>query len=559
MPVHDLVIRGGTVVDGTGRPAYQADVALDRGHIAAIDDRLDGRDTIDAAGRVVTPGFIDLHTHYDPQVLWDPWLTPSSHLGVTSVIAGNCSFSIAPCAPEMRASMMRTMEAVEDMRVATLSAGVDWSFETYPEYLDAIRRQGIALNYSGFVGHTAVRQWVMGEAAFERDATDDELARMKTVVADALRAGAIGFSFDRSPSHRGDGGRRVPSVVAPQSEVEALMMVTRELGRGVVQCSPGENFHWLYDFQARLGRPITWTSILSFPRGDTARAYWGDKIAYHAEHGVAKGRRVYPQVTCRRVTATIKLTNPATFTMVPAWGALMAIDKERQRAAYADPEWRRQAWAEISSGRHVNPRWSLFSVEESPSAPQLTGQSIEKLARDSGRTPVEVMADLALADDLETTFGVVFANDDVDELAGLLQSPGVVLGLSDAGAHVGQLCDATLPIDFLATWIRDRELMTIEAGVHKLTGEPAALLELPDRGRLTVGARADVVVLDWDALDPGPVRRVRDFPGDTDRLVAHEPRGIAHVIVNGVAIRNDNIPAQLDRLPGEILDNGARP
>ena len=169
------------------------------------------------------------------------------------------------------------------------------------------------------------------------------------------------------------------------------------------------------------------------------------------------------------------------------------------------------------------------------------------------------MCDLALADDLETTFGVIFANDDPVELGALLQSPGVVLGLSDAGAHVGQLCDATLPVDFLATWIRDRELMSLEAGVHKLTGEPAALLELTDRGRLTVGARADVVVLDWAALDAGPVRRVRDLPGDTDRLVAHQPRGIAHVIVNGVAIRHDNIPAKLDRLPGQILDNGARP
>ena len=239
---------------------------------------------------MVTPGFIDLHTHYDPQVLWDPWLTPSSHLGVTSVIAGNCSFSLAPCAPAMRASMMRTMEAVEDMRVATLAAGVDWNFESYPEYLDAIRRQGIALNYSGFIGHTAVRQWVMGDAAFERAATDDEINRMREVVADALRAGAIGFSFDRSPSHRGDGGRRVPSVVASQSEVEALMMVTREpRARGAVQCSPGEDFRWLYEFQspASVARSPGRRS-LAFAPGNTVRAPWADKIAFHVEHGVER-------------------------------------------------------------------------------------------------------------------------------------------------------------------------------------------------------------------------------------------------------------------------------
>jgi N-acyl-D-aspartate/D-glutamate deacylase len=281
----------------------------------------------------------------------------------------------------------------------------------------------------------------------------------------------------------------VPSVVASQAEVEALMMVTRELGRGAIQCSPGEDFHWLYEFQSRLGRPITWTSILAFAPGNTVRAPWPDKIAFHTEHGVKPGRRVYPQVTCRRVTATIKLTNPATFTMVPAWGEMMAIDPARQRAAYADPAWRARAWAETDSGRYLSMQWSHFTVEESASAPQCNGVSIEQLARESGRNPVEVMCDLALADDLGTSFGVVFANDDPDDLAELLKSPGVVLGLSDAGAHVGQLCDATLPVDFLATWIRDRELMSLEAGVHKLTGEPAALLELADRGTLTVGAR----------------------------------------------------------------------
>ena len=281
-----------------------------------------------------------------------------------------------------------------------------------------------------------------------------------------------------------------------------------------------------------------------------------EKLAYHLSHGVARGREVYPQATCRVVTATIKLTNPATFSMVPAWGELMAVTRDVQLGAYSSASWRERAWAETDSGRHVSIDWQKFKVAESASHPHYCGLSVGELAGRGHTNPVDVMCDLALADDLETRFDVVFANDDPAKVGALLKGAGVVLGLSDAGAHVGQLCDATLPVDFLAEWIRDRELMPLEAGVHKLTGEPARVLQLRDRGTLAVGAKADIVIFDLAQLDAGPRELVRDLPGGTERILVRQPRGLAHIIVNGTSIRHNNEQLNLSRLPGEILDNG---
>ncbi len=563
--MHDLVVAGGTVVDGTGAPTRRADIGIDGERIAAIGTGLRGRTTIDATGLVVTPGFIDIHTHYDPQVLWDPHLTPSSHLGVTSVVAGNCGFSLAPCAPEGRGTMLRTLEAVEDMAVPVLQAGIDWSFTTYPEYLARVAAHRTRINFGGYVGHTAVRLFVMGEAAYERTATDDELAAMVQIVRDALLAGALGFSTDRSPVHRADGGRPVPSVVATMDEVRTLCSVTAALGRGVVHCNPGESYQWLYDLGAAIHRPITWTSLLAFAEGDTSRSSWRDKLAHHHAHGTAVGSRVHPQVTPRPITASVSLDNPAVFTMVPAFGEVTAVPHEQRRRTYADPAWRARAWAELASGRHVSPRWDVFVVGECPHDPSLVGRSLAALAAERGTNPLEVWCSLAEGDAVHggtaapssvSRVQLTYANDDVAAVTELLRAPGTVLGLSDAGAHVGQLCDATLPLDFLGTWVRDRELMSIEAGVHKLTGEPAALLELRDRGTLQPGAFADIAVLDWHDIDAGPVRRVTDLPGGGERLVADAPRGVVHVLVNGTAIRRDHQNTELGALPGRPLDNG---
>ena len=280
-----IAIRGGSVIDGTGAPARRADVGIADGRVVEIAERVTAPREIDATGRIVTPGFVDIHTHYDPQVLWDPSLSPSCWHGVTSVVAGNCGYSIAPTRPADRGSLLRTLDKVEDMRLATLEAGVDWDFETYGEYLDAVARRGTVINFGGYVGHTPVRLYVMGDDAYEREATDDEILRMKQVVADSLNGGALGFSSDRGGFHIGDGGRPVPSIMATQEETEALMRVTGEINRGMIHVAPGENYEWVYDFQKSLGRTITWSSILTYPPEWKSRAPFKGKLDRHNEGG----------------------------------------------------------------------------------------------------------------------------------------------------------------------------------------------------------------------------------------------------------------------------------
>jgi N-acyl-D-aspartate/D-glutamate deacylase len=551
----DLAIRGGTIVDGQGTPAFRADLGIADGRVVEISGTVRARREIDAARHLVTPGFLDLHTHYDPQVLWDPELTPSSCQGVTSVVAGNCGFSLAPCPPSMRDSMLRTLDGVEDMRVATLRAGIEWSFETHPEYLRRVAERGTTVNFGGYVGHTAVRLAVLGDDAYEREATGDEIERMRAVVAASLDGGALGFSTDRSGFHRGDGGRPVPSAVATQAEVEALMLVTRDANRGIVHCAPGEQFHWLYEFQPRLGRPITWSAIITYPRQTTARAWWADKVAFHLEH-LARGADVHPQVTCRPVTFRISMDEPSPFYLLPAFARVKAAPVAERVRIYADDRWRADARDELDAGRYLDPRWDSFAVAECSIDEGLVGRTIAEIAADRRRHPFDVVCDLAV-EDPTARFSVTFANDDEDGVRALLTTPGCVLGLSDAGAHVSQICDAALPTDFLAHWVRDRHLMSIEAGVRRVTGELAGLLGLADRGRIRPGAWADIVVLDWARLDPGPVRRVHDLPGGGDRLVCDRPEGIAHVVVNGVPTIVDgrSVSADLDQLPGRVLDN----
>jgi N-acyl-D-amino-acid deacylase len=548
----ELAIRGGTVIDGTGRPARRADVGVADGHVAEIAPLVRGRQEIDASGRLVTPGFLDIHTHYDPQVLWDPALTPSSWHGVTGVVAGNCGYSLAPTRPEGRASLMRTVDKVEDMRVETLEAGVTWDFETYPQYLETVRRRGIGINFGGYVGHTAVRLYVMGDDAYERHASDDEIARMRALVASSIEGGALGFSTDRAGFHLGDGGRPVPSVAASQEETEALIGVVGELGRGVVHVAPGEQFHWVYDVQRRIGRPLNWSSILTYPPSVGSRAPYEQKLAAHvaARRG---GAKVWVQVSCRPIEQELCMIEPTAFYVMPAFAELVALPRDRRAALYADPGWRARVQANLDENGLLNSRWDSMRVLESPAHPELVGQIIGAIARTRGIDPFTAICDLAVDDELRTRLSVTFANDDVEGVTQLLRGDGCILGLSDAGAHVSQICDAIMPTDFLANWVRDREIMPVEAGIRKLTGEIADVMEL-DRGVLREGAPADIVVCDLERLAPGPVRRVRDFPAGGERLVADAPSGIEAVLVNGVPIRLDGAPVpDLHPFPGQIL------
>jgi N-acyl-D-aspartate/D-glutamate deacylase len=548
----DLIIRGGTVIDGTGAPGRRTDVAVTGDRITEIGDGLDGKRTLDAAGHVVTPGFIDIHTHYDAQVFWDPALTPSSWHGVTSVVAGNCGFSIAPCRPDHRSLMVHTLEHVEDMSPATLEAGVPWDFETFPEYLDSVERRGTVINYSAYLGHTALRLWVMGDEGYEREATDDELLRMQAVLREAVEAGAAGFASSASPTHSGDNGRPVPSRIADTHELEVIMTALNQVGRGVVELLPGEKIKHkdVYALQRKIGVPFTWTALL------TVKGYpWHEGMAELNSKERATGADVWPQVSVRPLVFSMNMAEPFTFNMNPMFAALMDKPVEQKLAAFRDPEWRKKAQEELDEPKFFKPNWEKLSVSETTKYPELIGKPVAELAAERGVLPLDAILDLSCSESLETRFRSVLANDDDDAIGWLLNQDGMLIGLSDAGAHVSQLCDACMSTDLLGQWVRDRGVLPLEAGVRKLTGEPADVYRLIDRGYVREGMIADLAVFDPEKVAPGPLRRVRDFPADGERLVADQPQGMAHVFVNGTPIRVDGepVPDAIDSKPGRVL------
>jgi N-acyl-D-amino-acid deacylase len=409
------------------------------------------------------------------------------------------------------------------------------------------------LNYSCYVGHTAVRMYVMGEEAYERAATPAELERMQSVVAEAMAGGAIGFASSASPTHNGDSGRPVPSRVGDLPELRALLQPLRQAQRGVVALLPGGviSHQEVFELQREIGRPFTWTALL------TVKGY-----PYHegvmAEHDAAwaDGVEVWPQVSCRPLVFQMNLSEPFTLNMRPTFAALMGKPRADRLAAYRDPSWRDKAWAEASGGAgSFGVNWANISVATSASHPELTDRGVVALAEDRGCTPLDVVLDISLDDDLETRFWSVLANNDPEGIAWLLPRDNVLLGLADSGAHVSQLCDACFSTDLLGNWVRERGVMPLERAIHKLTGEPAEVYGLSDRGTIAVGQAADICVFDPETVAPGPLRRIRDFPADGERLTADAPVGMTHTLVNGVPIRVDGASSEegLAERPGVVL------
>jgi N-acyl-D-amino-acid deacylase len=544
----DIVIKGGTVFDGTGAPGREADVTIAGGVIREIGPNLTGERELDATGCAVTPGFIDIHTHYDAQVFWDPALRPSSSHGVTTVVAGNCGFSIAPTRPDHHELIVGTLENVEDMDPATLAAGIAWDFETFPEYLESVRRRGTLLNFTAYIGHSALRLYVMGDAAYERAATADEIARMCELVREAIAAGAAGFSTSFSYAHRGVDGKPVPSRFSERDEVEALFLAVGQVGKGVILITPGEQCTYtdVYEWQPRVGRPFTYP-LFAAPGGKHL-----EPVRLH-EAGIAHGAQVWPQVTPRPLTMQFTLADPYSLNTGQVFGELMKVSRAVRLAAYRDPEWRALAAADLELSP-MKPRWNTFEVSESQQFPELQGRRVSDLALERGCGPLDVMCDIAVAEDLSTRFRAYIANDDVDAVGHLLTHESVALGLSDAGAHIDQLCDAPLATDLLGQWVRERGVMPLEAAVRKLTGEPADMFGFLSRGYLRAGYWADVCVFDPATVGTGPTRRVRDFPADAERLTAEEPTGVRHVLVNGTPIRVDE-----QQLDSPALRPGTRP
>ncbi len=529
------VLKGATVVDGTGAPAVAADVVLSGGRVDAVGPDLEvpsGAEVVDCGGLVVAPGFIDPHTHYDAQVLWDPEVTPSSWHGVTTVVVGNCGFGIAPTRPEHRPTILRVLENVEGMPLDALEAGIPWGFETFPEYLDAVERQPLGINVAALLGHTPLRFFVMGDDATERAATVDEVARMEHLVAEALEAGAVGFSTSRTESHLGAYGKPVPSRVCDLDEIRSLARVLGRLDRGTLESTWGPDLFVdeFAELAREIDRPVSWAALMTSRRQPGHAA----EVAARVE---AAGGPVTPQVACRPIVVQLALSDPFPFANVPAFAEILGLEHADRAARYATGTWRAQAhtdmqaaWGDILDHAHVS---------ESDAHPDLVeGSALGELARAKGVNAIDVMVELALAERLQTRFTIAMINDNDDEIAELLRNDRFLLGLSDAGAHTSQLCDANYATHLLSHWWRDKQAISLEKAVWRLTGQPAEVYGLTGRGRLAAGAVADVVVFDPDTVGTTRARRVRDFPAGADRLVA-DSTGIAHVWVGGVRTRRD--------------------
>jgi N-acyl-D-aspartate/D-glutamate deacylase len=392
----------------------------------------------------------------------------------------------------------------------------------------------------------------MGEEGYEREATDDELQQMQAVLGEAVAAGAAGFASSSSPTHSGDSGRPVPSRLAGVEELEVIMAALTDAGRGVVELLPGEKIKHrdVYALQRKIGRPFTWTALL------TVKGYpWHEGMTELNNNERATGADVWPQVSVRPLVFSMNMAEPFTFNMNPMFAALMDRPVEERLAAYRDPEWRKKAQEQLDQPKFFKPNWDRLSVSETTKYPELIGKPISELAAERGVPPLEVVLDLAAGENLETRFRSLLANDDDDAIEWLLQQDGMLIGLSDAGAHVSQLCDACMATDLLGRWVRDRGALPLPAAVRKLTGEPADVYSLDDRGYVREGSKADIAVFDPDTVGPGPLRRVRDFPADGERLVADAPEGMTHVIVNGTPIRVDGepVPDAVASKPGRVL------
>jgi N-acyl-D-amino-acid deacylase len=554
---YDLKIAGGTIVDGTGVPAFAGDVGIRGGRIIAVGRAPGGaRTTLDAGGRVVAPGVIDLHTHYDAQVFWDRMLSISPWHGVTTVAMGNCGFGVAPTRPAHRGLVLRTLEKVEGMSLAALEAGLgeDWPFETFPQYLDAVARRGTAINVGAFVGHTPVRLFVMGEEATEREATADEVAAMRAIVREAVVAGALGFATSKSPTHVGFAGKPVPSRAASTDEIRTLAGALGEVGRGAMQATlgPGLFFSEFADIARATGRPVTWTALLAGMLGPGSHR---GLLAQSAEI-VAQGLAVVPQVSCRPLDFEFTWKEPFVFESMALFRQVSAADAAGKARVYRDPEFRR-VFKERAGGVFAA-RWEKTVVTWYPPDPALEERTVADVAHERGQDPIDCALDLGLASDLEARFRMSILNDDEGEVAELLVDPNVVLGLSDAGAHASQLCDACFSTYLLGHWVREKGVLTVEQAVRMLSSRPAEVLGLADRGRLVPGLAADVLVFDPRTVGAGPLRRVRDLPAGADRLVS-DATGVDAVVVNGTVVRREgrDVVDPDGPLPGRLLRSGA--
>ena len=553
----DLVIRGGLVVDGTGAPGRRADVAIADGRVRAVGEvRERGAREIDAGGLVVAPGFIDVHTHYDAQYTWDPYATSSIWHGVTTTVIGNCGFAIAPCRPADRDLIMRTLVKVEGMSLAAMRSGITWGFETFPEYLDHLERCNPSLNVAALVGHSTIRQWVMGGDSQHRVATSEEIEAMARMVREAMAAGAIGLGSSTAEAHVGENGLPVASRMADKSEFLALTRAMGESGRGLFQATIGSktSMEDLGEIWRTSGRPVIWAAF--FQRDDRPEYVPERLAATEAFH--RDGVEVLPQVSCRPLTMDFTMRNPYPFEGMPVWRQVMSEPESAWLGVYANAGFRAALKADLDAKRFAvfRGRWDLVQVLRvtRPEHKALEGVSLADLAQRTGKHPVDAWLDLVTADGLDVEFLAGLLNTDEKVVGDLIVHPLTLITLSDAGAHLSLMCDAGYSSTLLGKWVRGLGRLSLEAAVKRLTDDPARAYRIPDRGRLPAGYWADVAIFDPATVDALPVEWVRDLPADEPRFVCRA-RGVEWSLVNGQPVleRGQVVERAAGARPGQLL------
>jgi N-acyl-D-amino-acid deacylase len=542
---HDLLIKNGLIVDGTGAPARRADIAVEDGKIHSIGKAAGpARRTIDASDCVVSPGFIDPHTHYDAQICWDGAVTPSPWHGVTSVIMGNCGVGIAPCLPDARDVAMHDLVNVESIPFDVLNRGITWDWETFPEYLDAAERRRPSLNLGFMAPLTPFRHYVMGDESIERAASAGETTRIAALLSEAIDAGALGFSSTILNQHLGFNGRPLACRNASRAELKAYSNILKSKQKGAIEIALTRQISVLEEEQVSLldflldesGRPVTF--IAMFDREDLPEAV-RTTMARIAPM-IAKGAR--PQTSPLPLTREINMRSPFSFASFPSWQRVFTDkSKAAQRAVYADREFRDQFREELKQPL-ASGSWERITLHEckAESLKRWEGKTVAEIAAAQGKDGVDAFLDITLADDLELEFTMTAYNRRVDRMTELLSDPSVLIGLGDGGAHVDMLCDCGYPTYFLGTWIREREIMSLEQGVRRLTSDPADFYGITDRGRLQKGMAADITIFDPSAIGSSNRGEKRyDLPGGGKRMVMPS-RGVEHTIVNGEVIYADN-------------------
>lgn len=562
------LIRGATLHDGTGADPVRADLLMRGRRVAAIGEaavrEAAGAEVVDAGGLALMPGIVDLHTHYDAQLTWDPGCSPSPALGVTTAVIGNCGFGIAPCPAPLRDTVLRNLSVVEGMDLAALRAGTRWEFETFAGYLDLLRRLKPSLNVAVFAQHSTIRTAVMGEAASLRaEPTDAELTAMVAQVRDAMAAGAIGFASSFSPNHSGWGGAPMPSTIAPDRELHALLEPLRDAGRGVFMSATGARAtpEVMEAIVARTGRPAFISTVLSM-YSDAAPTR-GLAMYEHCAQAMDRGLDLRMLTSCQPLTFDFDLRSPYVWYPLPSFAPIKAAaaagDADALARLYADPALRERFRADLRSppaGVLFSGDWSQITVGlATPSNAALQDRSVAALAAEAGRDPIDWVFDLALSEGLATRFGGRFFNHRDEGVAPLLRHRAGVITLSDAGAHLGYLCDAGFGLHLLGHWVRETGTFELPEAVRRLTSHPAQAFRIPGRGRIVHGGPADLLLFDPTRVGLRPLRAAHDLPGGGRRLV-RDPIGVHGVWVNGTRTFDGRtiVAHPPGHGPGEVLD-----